>query len=295
MISISLNVNQSLAQAVGDFLLENGALSVSFEDSDLNTEKEEAIFGEDPDEAERFWNNTNVISLFESLQSIQSISIKLFSIYQIPSEAIKIKNIEDKDWVKETQSQFEPIKINEKIWIIPSWHQVQNNNALNIHLDPGLAFGTGSHPTTKLCLDWLSKLDLKKRSVLDYGCGSGILAIAANKLGANKTVGIDIDSQAILSSNQNAKKNNTTDIKFFTSDSLLSESFDIVVANILSSALKVLSPLITAKCNSGGKIALSGILESQEDEVKEFYHHSFFFDKSIYLDGWVCLIATKKS
>lgn len=295
MISLTFNVSDHIAQLIGDQLIELNALSVSFNDSDLNTENEIAIFGEDPDDHERYWKNTKVISLFNPETNIELLIKKLhkkFNIYQHQIEVEKLKNI---DWVKETQSQFKPIQINEKIWIIPSWHKIQNQSVINIHLDPGLAFGTGSHPTTKLCLDWLSEIELTNKSVLDYGCGSGILAIAAKKLGSAYTIGVDIDPQAIIASNQNAEKNNVNEINFLQSNNSIDEKFDVVLANILSSALKVLAPIISSKCNDNGKIALSGILKTQEKEIREIYANDFIFNESLYQDGWVCMTANKKS
>ncbi len=295
MISLTFNVSDHIAQLIGDQLIELNALSVSFNDSDLNTENEIAIFGENPDDHERYWKNTKVISLFNPETNIELLIKKLhkkFNIYQHQIEVEKLKNI---DWVKETQSQFKPIQINEKIWIIPSWHKIQNQSVINIHLDPGLAFGTGSHPTTKLCLDWLSEIELTNKSILDYGCGSGILAIAAKKLGSAYTIGVDIDPQAIIASNQNAEKNNVHEINFLQSNNSIDEKFDVVLANILSSTLKVLAPIISSKCNDNGKIALSGILKTQEKEIREIYANDFIFNESLYQDGWVCITANKKS
>ena len=295
MISLTFNVSDHIAQLIGDQLIELNALSVSFNDSDLNTENEIAIFGENPDDHERYWKNTKVISLFNPETNIELLIKKLhkkFNIYQHQIEVEKLKNI---DWVKETQSQFKPIQINEKIWIIPSWHKIQNQSVINIHLDPGLAFGTGSHPTTKLCLDWLSEIELTNKSILDYGCGSGILAIAAKKLGSAYTIGVDIYPQAIIASNQNAEKNNVNEINFLQSNNSIDEKFDVVLANILSSTLKVLAPIISSKCNDNGKIALSGILKTQEKEIREIYANDFIFNESLYQDGWVCITANKKS
>jgi ribosomal protein L11 methyltransferase len=295
VISLTFNVSDHIAQLIGDQLIELNALSVSFNDSDLNTENEIAIFGENPDDHERYWKNTKVISLFNPETNIELLIKKLhkkFNIYQHQIEVEKLKNI---DWVKETQSQFKPIQINEKIWIIPSWHKIQNQSVINIHLDPGLAFGTGSHPTTKLCLDWLSEIELTNKSILDYGCGSGILAIAAKKLGSAYTIGVDIDPQAIIASNQNAEKNNVNEINFLQSNNSIDEKFDVVLANILSSTLKVLAPIISSKCNDNGKIALSGILKTQEKEIREIYANDFIFNESLYQDGWVCITANKKS
>ncbi len=295
MISLSLIVDDDIAQSIGDHLIELDALSLSFSDSDLDTHNEVAIFGEDPDDHERYWKNTKVIALFQDDHTITEVINSIHNTFNIHIDQIQVEPVAEKDWVKETQSQFKPIQINDKIWIIPSWHKIKNNSAINIHLDPGLAFGTGSHPTTKLCLDWLTKIDLIDKSVLDYGCGSGILAIAAKKLGAELVAGTDIDPQAITASHQNAENNQTSTINFYTSDESTNDLYDIVVANILSSALKVLEPLIHSKCKPQGRIALSGILQSQENEIKEIYAHNFIFEDSLYQDGWVCMTALRKS
>src|SRR6056300_1078622 len=275
--------------------MELDALSLSFSDSDLDTQNEVAIFGEDPDDHDRYWKNTKVMALFQNDHTLSVVINSIHNEFNIHIDQIQVEPVAEKDWVKETQSQFHPIQINDKIWIISSWHKIKNNNAINIHLDPGLAFGTGSHPTTKLCLDWLSKEELTNKSVLDYGCGSGILAIAAKKLGSAHTIGVDIDPQAIIASNQNAKKNDINDINFLQSNHSIEAKFDFVLANILSSALKVLAPIISSKCNAHGKIALSGILKSQENEIREIYANDFIFNKSLYQDGWVCMTAKKKS
>ena len=295
MISLSLIVDDSIVQIVGDHLIELHALSLSFNDSDLNTQNEVAIFGEDPDDHERYWKNTKIMALFQNDSSISKVIESIHNKFNIHMDHMKIEPIAEKDWVKETQSQFQPIQINDKIWIIPSWHKIQNNNAISIHLDPGLAFGTGSHPTTKLCLDWLTNIDLKGKTILDYGCGSGILAIAAKKLGAASVNGTDIDPQAIIASYQNAENNQISTIKFFSSDESCDDVYDIVVANILSSALKVLEPIIQHKCKPNGRVALSGILQTQENEIKEIYADNFIFEDSLYQDGWVCMTALKKS
>jgi len=199
--------------------------------------------------------------------------------------------------VRSAQAQFDPIKITDKLWIVPTWHQstwqeTANQEAINIVLDPGLAFGTGSHPTTHLCLEWLTKT-MPSQSVLDYGCGSGILAIAAKKLGAQQVVGVDIDTQAIVASRYNAQQNQV-DAAFFDADTFSHETFDVVVANILSSALMVLAPALAKYCKTGGKLALSGILETQTDALIERYSEWFTMDAPHQRDAWVLLTGTKK-
>jgi ribosomal protein L11 methyltransferase len=175
---------------------------------------------------------------------------------------------------------------------VPTWHTAPHAEAINIVLDPGLAFGTGSHPTTSLCLEWLTQQQ-NLGSVLDYGCGSGILAIAAKKLGACSVSGVDIDSQAIIASQYNAQ-NNQVEIQFYDADSFKPQTFDVVVANILSSALMVLAPALSKYCKTGGKIALSGILEEQKEALLARYSEWFMMDAPKQKDAWVLLTGTKK-
>jgi len=203
------------------------------------------------------------------------------------------ETIQEQDWVRATQSQFDPIKITDTLWIVPTWHESPNPDAINIVLDPGLAFGTGSHPTTHLCLAWLTKTVSAGSSVLDYGCGSGILAIAAKKLGADEVVGTDIDTQAIQSSLYNAEQNQV-EAEFYDANQYQSKEFDIVVANILSSALSVLAPALAKSCKAGGKIALSGILREQEAAVSAIYAEWFDMGAPQHMDAWVLLTGTKK-
>ena len=207
--------------------------------------------------------------------------------------SIKVSDIQDQDWVKLTQSQFSPINIQNQLWIIPSWHKIQDNKAINLILDPGLAFGTGTHATTHLCLLWLLKNVKKNLTVLDYGCGSGILSIAAKKIGARTVFGVDIDDQALKSSQENSEINNV-DIIWNNTENRINYKTDLVVANILSSALSILAPILAEHCNTKGKIALSGILKSQEESIKKIYSEWFDFNPSSIKDGWVLISGTKR-
>ena len=206
--------------------------------------------------------------------------------------SVEFKEVQDEDWVKKTQDQFHPISINNKLWIIPTWHDVVDKNAINLILDPGLAFGTGSHPTTYLCIEWLINNIQKKSAVLDYGCGSGILSICAKKLGADEVLGVDIDPQAISASIYNSQKNKVL-IEFSNTKKTTKFKADIIVANILSSALKVLAPVLASYCKKNGKIALSGVLRNQEKEITDIYSKWFSMKKSSYKDEWVCLSGIK--
>jgi len=279
--------------SISDFLLELGAISTSIQDSNLNQNNEELIFGEPNNQSQQFWENNTVQALFENSIDIEIIKAALIAKFDTPKNFIEASNIQDQDWVKLTQSQFSPIKIHDKLWIIPTWHEIQDKKALNLILDPGLAFGTGTHPTTHLCLLWLLDNVNKDVTVLDYGCGSGILGIAAKKIGAKKVFGVDIDDQAIKSSRDNAEINN---VEIFWNNTEIKVDYgtDLVVANILSSALSVLAPALAGHCNPNGKIALSGILQSQEKELKKIYSQWFDLQPTNYKDGWVLISGIKR-
>jgi ribosomal protein L11 methyltransferase len=193
-----------------------------------------------------------------------------------------------------TQSQFDPIRISERLWITPTWHESPDPSAVNLQLDPGLAFGTGSHPTTRLCLQWLDAHIKGGETVLDYGCGSGILAIAALKLGAGHTVGTDIDPQAIRSSLDNAQQNGVS-ADFYLPDALPAGQHDVVVANILANPLRMLGELLASHVKTGGKIVLSGILAEQADELSAIYSTWFEMDAPVFDEGWTRLTGTKRA
>ena len=291
--NLIVQTNKQEVDSISDFLIDIGAISTSIEDSNLNQNNEELIFGEPHNQLQQFWENNTVQALFEKTIDIEIIKAALMAKFDTLIFSIELHDIQDQDWVKLTQSQFSPIKITDKLWIIPSWHKIQDNKANNLILDPGLAFGTGAHATTHLCLLWLLKNINKNITILDYGCGSGILGIAAKKIGAKKVFGVDIDNQAIKSSQDNAKINNV-EIFWSNTESKIDYKTDLVVANILSSALSVLAPVLAKHCNTNGKIALSGILEKQEKELKEIYCQWFDFEPSHYKDGWVLISGTKR-
>lgn len=283
------------AEALSDALLELGALSVSVEDADADTPDEQPLFGEPgltPDRTA--WQHSRVIALLSPDHEpavLLAAAANYIGLQAAP--AFDVREVEEQDWVRLTQSQFEPIHIGERIWVVPSWHDAPEPDALVLELDPGLAFGTGSHPTTRLCMEWLEQSVKPGQSVLDYGCGSGILAILAQKCGANPVVGIDIDPQAVESARQNSERNRA-DVTYGLPDNCPAGEFDIVVANILSNPLKLMASMLASKVKPGGRIALSGVLARQADEVAAVYAR--YIDISVWREheGWVCLAGTRR-
>jgi ribosomal protein L11 methyltransferase len=292
-LSLNIEANSQNADLISDALMEIGALSTSIEDANAETPDEQPIFGEPGDPPPGIWNKNIISALFDQGISIDQIITQLEEKTALKGFVYSTENIEEQDWVRATQSQFGPIRITDNLWIVPTWHNAPNPNALNIVLDPGLAFGTGSHPTTHLCLEWLVNTIKPHHHVLDYGCGSGILAIAAKKLGAEEVVGVDIDSQAIISSQFNAEQNHV-EADFYMATHYPEKPADIVVANILSSALMVLAPALARACKSQGRIALSGILREQAEQVSQIYAEWFNMDAPVFMDSWVLLSGTKK-
>jgi ribosomal protein L11 methyltransferase len=289
---LKINANSENADAISDALMRIGALSASIEDANADTLAEQAIFGEPGDPPPGIWQHNIVTAMFDEETDVDEIIRSLSIETAIPKFQFNTEVIAEQDWVRATQAQFDPIKITDKLWIVPTWHDAPNQDAINIILDPGLAFGTGSHPTTSLCLEWLTQQN-NLGSVLDYGCGSGILAIAAKKLGAQPVVGVDIDAQAIIASQYNAQQNQVG-INFYDAEVFSKQTFDVVVANILSSALMVLAPALAKYCKTGGKLALSGILASQTDTLIARYSEWFNMDTPTQKDDWVLLTGIKR-
>lgn len=289
----------ALVEPLSDAFLDVGALSVSVEDADLDTDAEQPLFGEPGSElnTQAWERNHLVVLLSDGTDPEQLLAAALVDLDPIDPLPWHLRQVPDADWVRLTQSQFGPIVVGEKILIVPSWHADQmptqsEPGRIAIQLDPGLAFGTGSHPTTHLCLEWLADCLPAQANVLDYGCGSGILAIAASMLGAARTVGVDIDEQAVQATQDNAKVN-CVEIQALLPDGLADGLFDVVVANILSNPLKVLAPMLSGRVRSGGQLILSGVLERQAQEVAQAYAPWLPLSVWQARDGWVCLAGTK--
>lgn len=297
---IVIEVPLHQADALSDALMEAGALSVSVEDADLGTEAEQPLFGEPGMEPEQTaWERSRVVALAPLEADHAALVAQAIALCEPPLHATELpytlRPVADQDWVRLTQSQFEPIHIGKNIWVVPSWHDAPDPAALVLELDPGLAFGTGSHPTTRLCMEWLEAHAPAGLSVLDYGCGSGILALVAKKLGAQRVVGVDIDAQAIEAARHNSERNRC-DIDYYVPDDFAQAhpctAFDVVVANILSSPLKLLAPMLCGRIAPGGRLVLSGILARQADEVAAAY--APFMSMSVWAerDGWIALAGT---
>ena len=290
---ITIAVNDHLAERLADALMEHGALSAAIEDAYAGTENEQAIFGEPGMPAEQIWQQSKVIALFGEHDEAAAAVKAAAQECGLKDLSYDSETLEDQDWVRLTQSQFDPIQISERLWITPSWHKAPAGNAVNLQLDPGLAFGTGSHPTTRLCLKWLDTQIKGGESVLDYGCGSGILTIAALKLGAGSAVGVDIDEQAIRASNDNAAQNDVQ-AHFYLPDGLPQGQFDVVVANILANPLRMLGEMLAARTKQGGRIVLSGLLAEQSAELGEIYSQWFDIEPTETEEGWARLSGVKR-
>ncbi len=293
-LSVTLATDADHAEALSDALLALGALSVGMEDADAGTERETPQFGEPGSTPVPLWAHSRVIALFDKSADIPLIAAAAAGEAGLAATpSYEIIEVAEQDWVRLTQSQFEPIRINEKLWIVPSWHRAPDPDAVNLELDPGLAFGTGSHPTTRLCLEWLCAHVHNGASVLDYGCGSGILAITAAKLGAARVFGVDIDENALAAAANNAERNNTQ-LQLLHSRHTLDMQFDIVVANILTNPLCVLAPLLAERTRAGGHIALSGILAMQAGQVQGAYRPAFDLTLWAEKEGWCLLEGVRK-
>ncbi|WP_375321350.1 50S ribosomal protein L11 methyltransferase [Aliivibrio logei] len=291
-IQVKLNAISENAEQISDMLMEEtGALSVTFLDA-----KDVPIFEPLPGET-RLWGETDIVALYDAETDMDLVVTQLKASNVLDDNfAYKVEQLEDKDWEREWMDNFHPMKFGERLWICPSWLEIPEPDAVNVMLDPGLAFGTGTHATTALCLEWLESIDLEGKTVIDFGCGSGILAIAAIKLGAAKVVGIDIDPQAITASKDNAARNGVADQLelFLPQDQPENLVADVVVANILAAPLRELSSIITAHVKPEGVLAMSGVLDTQALDVASYYSENFTLDAIAEQQEWCRISGIKK-
>jgi len=273
------------AEALSDALSECGSAAVTFQDNADQPIYEPAI-GETP-----LWSATSVIALFDAETDTEALLTALRSqIGELPD--CRIEAVEDKDWEREWMDNFKPICFGNKLWIVPSWHEPPQPDAVNILLDPGLAFGTGTHPTTALCLQWLDQADLTGKTVIDYGCGSGILAIAAALLGAEKVIGVDTDPQALEATQANAQRNGVI-IETYLPQHCPTIECDLLLANILAGPLMELMPRFLELTRPQTQLVLSGILDVQADTVSQHYQAEFEMNKAVVHEEWVRLSGVR--
>ncbi len=291
MFELVLLVPESGVEAVSDALDALDALSVSVEDADAQTDHEQALFGEpDMPQPKAGWNRSRVVSLF-STEALASDAAELLKVQDFFADCavVAIQNVPEQDWVRLTQSQFAPVEITPDFWIVPTWHEPPAQALHVIRLDPGLAFGTGTHPTTRMCLRWTAHQKAPLGRVLDYGCGSGILAIGAAKFGAADIDAVDIDEAAVQSTRANADANQAQ-LRAGLPDKA-SGHYQTVLANILATPLKVLAPLLCGHVAKDGSLVLAGILARQADELKAAYAPWCALEVTDTEDGWILMTA----
>ncbi len=291
-VSLVFEIDASDADVLGDALLEAGALSVTAEDALAGTPEEQPVFDEPGEQGA--WLRLRLTALCpENPPPAALLREACASAGVPPPQRIDEQFVSDQDWVRITQSQFEPIRISSRLWIVPSWCPAADPGAVNLTLDPGIAFGTGSHATTRLCLRWLEASVRGGETVLDYGCGSGILAIAALKFGAARAIGVDIDAGAVAAAKANAAQNRVR-CEFLDTTAPLSVKADLVVANILANPLKLLAPLLASHARRGGLLALSGLLAHQHREMAGIFSPWFEMGEPAADEGWLCLPGVRR-
>ena len=289
-LQLKINSSRTQAEQIEGLLLDAGAVSVTYEDNADEPILEPAL-GETP-----LWLQTKITGLFDASSDTDAISEMLAKTLQAAAPYYRWELLEDRDWEREWMKHYHPIQCGERLWICPSWLTPPQPESINLLLDPGLAFGTGTHPTTFLCLQWLDCIELKGKTVTDYGCGSGILAIASLLLGAATTTCVDIDPQALMATADNAQRNGLAPelTPVYLPEKAPETATDIVIANILAGPLVSLAPLLASRTNPGGLLCLSGIIESQANEVMESYRPWFDFDPPACNEQWVRLTAIKR-
>lgn len=292
--SLSFTVAGPEAEAWSDALLAAGALSVDVLDASAGTRDEIPQFGEPGEFEPGVWQSNLLTALFDATIDVPKLVADTAVAHGWRAPVVyTLDRVEEQDWVRLTQSQFAPIRISDRLWIVPSWQHAPDPDALNLVVDPGLAFGTGSHPTTRLCLLWIEQHMRDSDDVLDYGCGSGILAIAAKRLGAGTVIGTDVDPQALIAARANAERN-LAECRFVAPEALPDRTFDLVVANILTNPLRMLAPALAARVRAGGRIVLSGILVDQAAEVIAVYERWFNIGTWQTDEGWVALAGARR-
>jgi ribosomal protein L11 methyltransferase len=294
-IEISGPVKGEAADAIADALLEAGALAVDVADLNAESDAEQPIFGEPGMPLNARWADSRIAALFEGDAATDELEALWNELRAQAGDNLgphEFRVVPETDWVRATQAQFEPIEITPNLWIVPTWCEPPKPTAINLRVDPGMAFGTGTHPTTRLCLQWLSEIGLNGKSVLDYGCGSGILAMAASALGAGSVYGVDIDPQAVETARLNTRENGLS-AAYAVSDRELNQQFDVVVANILAGPLTVLAPAICAHVKAGGQLALAGILTPQIERIQQAYAPWIVTNVSAEREGWVRMTGTR--
>ena len=288
--ALVLEVKAEEVGALCDALLDAGALSVSCEDARAGTAAEAPHFDGSGESVS--WPRVKLTALCKVQPEPEHLLRRACDLAGIAVPAHELRSVADGDWVAKSREQFGPVRISAHLWIVPTWRAPPEPEAINLVLDPGLAFGTGSHPSTRLCLQWLERSITGGETVLDYGCGSGILAIAALKFGARRAVGVDIDPDAVAAARANAGRNGVAG-EFLEGGSPLTFIADVVIANILANPLMVLAPVLVSRCRQGGRIALSGILSDQAGEVAKCYSPWIALAPPAEAEGWVCLSGVK--
>ena len=292
MFELSLLCPEERVELLSDALVALDALSVSVEDADAQTPAEQALFGEPgmppPKEG---WQRSRMVALFaQEAQAQEAVQLLSAQDFFDACRVLGVQAVADQDWVRLTQSQFAPVEITSDFWIVPTWHEPPAQAKTTIRLDPGLAFGTGTHPTTRMCLRWIAQHGVSGQRVLDYGCGSGILAIGAAKYGARNIDAVDIDEAAVTSTVLNAEANGVT-LNAGLPDQAQGQ-YQTVLANILATPLKVLAPLLCSYVAGGGALVLAGILERQADELKAAYAPWMQLEVTDSEEGWILMTAT---
>ena len=294
-LAVSFDADSRRAQLLADALLEAGALAVDIADAAAGSQEESPLLGEPGAAHAGAWERNRVTALFALDARLEAALPPALRAASMPETTPwRVEPVDDRDWVRATQSQFAPTRVSARVWVVPTWHTPPDPAAVNLVIDPGLAFGTGTHPTTRLVLRWLEVSVNGGETVIDYGCGSGILAVAAMKLGAARALGVDIDAQALLAARHNAMQNQVM-ASFIAAEESIAAPADLVVANIFANPLIVLAPLLAGITKPGGRVALSGILAGQAEDVRAAYRGWFDMDEAEQEDGWVLLSGQRRT